>query len=313
VSLWTSNAASRSPLKTMVRCSALAALPFVPLLTAARPGQKRQSITTLSQSQISAFKTYTFFASAAYCNPSTTINWSCGSNCNANPGFEPIASGGDGDSVQFWYVGFDPSLNTIIVAHQGTDPSQFEADLTDADFFLESLDPTLFPGLSSSIEVHNGFASEQAMTASSILSAVESGMSKFSTTKVAVVGHSLGAALALLDSVYLPLHLPSGTTFQTFTYGMPRVGNQDFANYVDAHQLLTHINNMKDPVPILPGLFLGFHHPAGEVHIMENSAWVSCPGQDNTSDECTVGDVPNIFESDLDNHDGPYDGVTMGC
>ena len=32
------------------------------------------------------------------------------------------------------------------------------SDLVDADFFLEKPDATLFPGLSSDIEVHNGFA-----------------------------------------------------------------------------------------------------------------------------------------------------------
>ena len=39
---------------------------------------KRQSITALSSAQISAFKPFTFFASAAYCQPTATINWSCG-------------------------------------------------------------------------------------------------------------------------------------------------------------------------------------------------------------------------------------------
>jgi hypothetical protein len=36
-------------------------------------------------------------------------------------------------------------------------------------------------------------------------------------------------------------------------------------------------------------------------------------GQDNPSTLCIVGDVPNIFDGDLDNHDGPYAGITMGC
>lgn len=40
-------------------------------------------------------------------------------------------------------------------------------------------------------------------------------------------------------------------------------------------------------------------------------AWLI--GQDNPSDLCIVGDVPNIFEGDESDHDGPYDGVTMGC
>jgi len=297
----------------MVRQSSLA-LFLLPLLACATPTvERRQSITTLSAAQVAAFKPYTFFAASAYCNPSTTINWSCGANCNANPGFEPIASGGDGGSVQFWYVGYDPALKTIIVAHQGTDTSKLLADLTDANFFLQSLDPTLFPGVPSSVEVHNGFANEQAKTAPAVLAAVQKGMSQFGATKVTIVGHSLGAALSLLDSVYLPLHLPAGTTFMSVMYGMPRVGNPAFANWVDGHEHLTHINNKKDPIPIVPGRFLGFAHPAGEVHIMADNSWVSCPGQDNTSTECEVGDVPNIFDSTPGDHSGPYDGVHMGC
>jgi len=273
---------------------------------------KRQSITALTAAQISAFKPFTFFASTAYCNPSTTINWSCGANCAANADFIPVASGGDGSDVQFWYVGFSPSQATVVVGHQGTDTAEIEADATDADAFLESLDPTLFPGVSSSVEAHSGFANEQAKTATTILSAVKTAIAAHSATKVTVVGHSLGAAIALLDGVYLPLHI-SGVSFRVVGYGMPRVGNQDFANYVDAHLSLTHINNKEDIVPIVPGRFLGYHHPSGEVHIMDNNQWVNCPGQDNTSDECIVGDVPNIFEGDTSDHDGPYDGVTMGC
>ncbi|KAI0792242.1 lipase [Abortiporus biennis] len=273
----------------------------------------RQSITALSTSQISSFKPFTLYASTGYCNPSTTINWSCGSNCQANPTFKPVASGGDGDDVQFWFVGFDPTLKTVIVSHQGTDTSQIEPILTDGDIITETLDSTLFPGISSDIEVHSGFTKAQSLAANDVLAAVKTAISSFKATQVTIVGHSLGGAIALLDSVFLPLHI-SGVSFKTVTYGMPRVGNQAFANYVDAHVTsLTHINNKEDFVPILPGRFLGFHHPSGEVHIMDNNQWVSCPGQDNTSAECTVGDVPNIFDGTESDHDGPYDGIAMGC
>ncbi|KAH8104123.1 alpha/beta-hydrolase [Cristinia sonorae] len=290
----------------VVLLSALSAVQAVPA--------KRQSITALSASQIAAFRPFTFFASAAYCQPSTTITWSCGANCNANSGFVPVASGGDGSDTQFWFVGFDPTHSTVIVAHQGTDPSEFEADLLDADFFLGNLDPSLFPGISSSIQVHSGFRDSHARSAPPILSAVKTAMAAHGTTHVTIVGHSLGAALALLDSVFLPLHLPASTTFKTVGYGMPRVGNQAFATYVDTHVTnMNHINNKEDPVPILPGRFLGFAHPGGEIHIMDNNQWVTCPGDDNTSDLCEVGDVGNIFESSLSDHDGPYDTVEMGC
>lgn len=49
---------------------------------------------------------------------------SAAADCNANPGFHPIASGGDGDATQFWYVGVDTTLGTVIVSHQGTDTTQ---------------------------------------------------------------------------------------------------------------------------------------------------------------------------------------------
>ncbi|PFH50220.1 hypothetical protein AMATHDRAFT_193502 [Amanita thiersii Skay4041] len=282
------------------------------LAVRAAPLERRQTITPLTSAQIAAFTPFTHFASTAYCQPSSTINWSCGANCNANPDFIPVAAGGDGGSVQFWYVGFSPSQASVIVGHQGTDTSEIEAIATDANAFLTSLDPTLFPGVSSSVEVHNGFADEHAKTANQILSAVRTAISQHGATRVTIVGHSLGAALALLDGVFLPLHI-SGVSFRTIGYGMPRVGNQAFADYVDAHLSLTHINNKKDLVPIVPGRFLGYHHASGEVHITESNVWESCPGQDNTSTLCTVGDVPNIFEGSTSDHGGPYNGITMGC
>lgn len=39
---------------------------------------KQQDMATLSQSQIEEFKPYSFYAAAAYCDPSKTLTWSCG-------------------------------------------------------------------------------------------------------------------------------------------------------------------------------------------------------------------------------------------
>lgn len=47
---------------------------------------RRASITTYSSTQITTFKPFTYFASAGYCNPSATINWSCGGKCNITVG-----------------------------------------------------------------------------------------------------------------------------------------------------------------------------------------------------------------------------------
>ena len=96
---------------------------------------------------------------------------------------------------------------------------------------------------------------------------------------------------------------------------LEQVGNEDFASYVDGAlgSRFTRITNLKDPVPILPGRFMGFRHPSGEAHIDEGEVWMWCPGQDNPDTRCSVGDTPNILEADVGDHDGPYNGIIIGC
>jgi len=118
-------------------------------------------------------------------------------------------------------------------------------------------------------------------TATTILSYVQQTLSAHNASSVTVVGFSLGAALSLLDGVYLRLHLSSSVSVRVIGYGMPRVGNQDFADWVDSHLggQVTHINNREDPIPIIPDRSLGFHHASGEVHITDSGSWENCPGE----------------------------------
>jgi len=122
----------------------------------------------------------------------------------------------------------------------------------------------------------------------------------------------VGAAISLLDAVYLELHLPSSITVRSVLYGLPRVGNPAFASYIDAHVNLVHITNMLDPIPIVPGEFLGFAHPQGEEHILSGTDWVACAGDDNPSVDCSTGAVPTILTSNILNHLGPYNGILLG-
>ena len=75
------------------------------------------------------------------------------------------------------------------------------------------------------------------------------------------------------------------------------------------------IDNELDPIPIVPGRSLGFEHPHGEIHIVSDSTedWVACPGDDDATDpQCTIMSVPNVLESDILDHLGPYDGIYLG-
>ncbi|TBU54205.1 hypothetical protein BD310DRAFT_951591 [Dichomitus squalens] len=247
---------------------------------------KRQAaITALSTAQIAAFSPYTHYAGTASCSPESTLAWDCGATCEANPSFEPVASGGDGAINQFWFVGFDPTLEEVIVGHQGTDVSKILPILEDLDIVLEKLDPTLFPGASESTE-----------------------------DTAALRALRIGAAIGLLDSVFLPLHLPSTVATRFVGYGLPRVGNEAFANYVDAQYQkvsVTHINNREDIIPILPGAHSDTTtRPARFTSKTLASGWHA---PDNTDDRCIVGDVPNTFLGNLTDHGGPYGGIEMGC
>lgn len=150
------------------------------------------------------------------------------------------------------YVGYDPLYTkSVVVAHQGTNPESIMADLVDADFILAPFNQSLFPGLPVGLEAHMGFlgtqsryifflvilssrvltASRVGRTAADVLAAVTQTLASSGSRNVLITGHSLGAAIALLDAVYLPLHLPPTTVFTTSVFGLPRVGNPAFADY----------------------------------------------------------------------------------
>lgn len=272
------------------------------------------SVLTLTSSEISAFEPYEQLARAAYCASDIITGWQCGEACAAIPGFEATLTGGDGDAIQLYYVGYWPSQNAVVVAHQGTDPTQLLSDLTDVDITTENLNSTLFPGVSSDVWVHSGFADEQAQTAEIILAETQSLIASKGATTVILVGHSLGGALAQLDALYMTLNLPSDIHVMSRTFGTPRVGNPAYADLIDSMVPdFTRMNNYLDPIPIVPGRFLGFQHPETEVHIVSDSSddsdVVACPGNDDATDaQCTIMMVPNVVDADILDHLGPYPG-----
>ncbi len=180
-----------------------AALALIASLASASPLQssvleRRQSVTTLTSAQVSAFKPYTFYASASYCQPSTTLTWTCGgeqespfyvdnSNWSPQPLARPTQASSPlrrGVTVMMYSSGMwdmIPALTPSLLATREPIPRKCQSFhlllysavpscllfhslpiITDLDFFLESLDSSLFPGIGSSIKVHSGFKESQA-------------------------------------------------------------------------------------------------------------------------------------------------------
>jgi len=129
--------------------------------------------------------------------------------------------------------------------------------------------------------------------------------------KILLSGHSLGAAMSLLTSVHISIHNPS-LIMRSYIYGMPRVGNVEFAKHYirNAHKMgITEswrFVNKRDIVPHVPPELAGFHHPATEIWYW-NDSYIQCNGS---------GEDPNCSDS-LDWYDpgdhGTYFNVNMGC
>ncbi|KAG8686144.1 hypothetical protein FRC09_014318 [Ceratobasidium sp. 395] len=279
-------------------------------------------VTPLSTTQVDDYIPYCWFAAATYCPQPSQASWSCShllkdveESCQADPvkDFVVYKSGGDGGKIQFWYVGWWPSKQSVVVAHQGTELNNTQAVLTDLEFIPLPLNTTRFPGAPLTALVHLGFKAAHARTASIILTTVKDIIAEKQAKTVISVGHSLGGALALLEGLNLRLNLPENINVVTRTFGQPRVGNDVFAQFVDQKlPNLARVTIKRDVVPVLPPLTTLYRHSSGEVHFNAQDVYNSCSGRDNTNENCSTGQV--LTQGiELVDHLGPYPGgIRMG-
>ncbi|KAK7047045.1 Alpha/Beta hydrolase protein, partial [Favolaschia claudopus] len=146
---------------------------------------------------------------------------------------------GDNAATPDAYVAYSRSRNQIIVGHEGTDPTVLLSIKNDVKFSPTPLLTVLnVAGTPSNDEVHNGFQTAWVQTSTVVLNAVKEVQAQVPDASVLVTGHSLGAAISLLDAIFLKQQLPSNTSVQVVGFGRPRVGNAAFATWVDGFILI---------------------------------------------------------------------------
>jgi len=207
------------------------------------------------------------------------------------------------------YVVYDSKRKALIVALATTeDSTAVLTALTDSDFSLTSLnEKPQFSSLDSNLQVANVLLEPFVAVAEGMLSAVNTVAAKHNSTKTIIItGHANGGALAILASAYLPLQLQD-FTFYTYTFAQPRVGNQAFAEYMQ-NRHVSRITYEKDPLPIVPGRFLGYSGNSIEYHV-DAQGINTCQGFDDPQERCQTGNVPNIFDADTADTDN-YFGIS---
>lgn len=158
-------------------------------------------------------------------------------------------------------LAIDHQERVITIAFRGT---VTEKDWkTNIDFFL-----TNASDICPNCEAHNGFLNSWRSARKPILDFWKLLRANYPDYMTVVTGHSLGGALATLCSLEMK-KLDRNATIFLFTYGVPRVGDQTFASYIETKlgQNSYRVTHLNDPVPRLPGQLLGFRHPYPEYHI----------------------------------------------
>ncbi|GBE86037.1 hypothetical protein SCP_0805610 [Sparassis crispa] len=174
------------------------------------------------------------FSRVVYCPSSKVTSWSCGGPCQALPGVHVLTAGGNEAQVPYYFIAQDAQTQSVVVAHGGTDPYKLFSDLNDAEFKQVPPNATRFPKASGGTQVHDGFHKAQGRTADLVLSTVRNALASSGYKNVLVTGHSLGAAVASLDAVMLRMALPGDVQVGSIVFGLPRVGNQQWADLVDS-------------------------------------------------------------------------------
>ncbi|KAK0522795.1 hypothetical protein OC835_006457 [Tilletia horrida] len=214
-----------------------------------------------------------------------------------------------------------PSLNTSTPSNSSTQNILIGALAALASIFSPSKGNTSTADLIAHARVNAGFQSAWAQSYPALRTAVEAQLAAHPDARgIFVSGHSLGAALSVLDGVALRGAVKGSVIpVQVSVTGQPRVGNAVFAGLVDAlgrdgsQKFAYHrVSHHHDPFVHLFPTVVGYEHSMNEIWLPDtNSSATSnaffCSGRENQ--RCAAS-VPTNSYSLLD-HAGPYLGTII--
>ncbi|KIY66428.1 alpha/beta-hydrolase [Cylindrobasidium torrendii FP15055 ss-10] len=178
------------------------------------------------------------------------------------------------------YVARDDEKKELIVAMRGSGSV--------VDILLDTavaLVPFISPGvthLPSGVCVHSGFLIAWNAVALQILAILKEQFYIYEIKGYSLVaaGHSLGGSLASLATVALKENFPEHT-MRCYTYGAPRTGNKEFADYFNAtfgENACRVVHSSDGVCTIIPRSF-GYHHHGVEYWQQDEENTVKCSGE----------------------------------
>ncbi|KAJ3324470.1 hypothetical protein HDV06_006881 [Boothiomyces sp. JEL0866] len=233
-----------------------------------RPNNAKRDWAGEVDSQLSGnFALMMQFAVASYC-PSTTSSksWNCGVRCEGSAaGTVIVGSYSNSATGAAGFVGYNPNQNMIIVSVRGT--ADVQSCIQDIALWKTPAD---FGGLAnnkapSSAQIHAGFKNTYIGLQPTLQSGLVSLAAQYPTFDIVFTGHSLGGAVVNLAAMDFYQNNPQyGSRIAIYTFGEPRVGNADFANYINSlpySKKIFRVAKSGDIIPHLPPeSFFNFAH-----------------------------------------------------
>ncbi|KAI9294281.1 alpha/beta-hydrolase [Neoconidiobolus thromboides FSU 785] len=201
--------------------------------------------TQLKVSDIQASKYYARLAGAAYCNDTNLEAWSC-SHCKEIP-IQHVATYNDKTTESKAYLAVDKNKEVVVLSFRGS--STLRNFIQDAKVFKDSIALN-----NKEYKVHRGFKQCTDSLLPLYIDRLKESLNKHKHYKLVVVGHSLGGAISVLSALMLRQRLGlKDERLEVFTYGQPRIGDEEFAHYLNQQTFtLTRAVNSDDIVPHLP-------------------------------------------------------------
>ncbi|KAI9264107.1 catalysis At the Interface: the anatomy of A conformational change in A triglyceride lipase, partial [Phascolomyces articulosus] len=236
------------------------------------------NVREASQSEIDDHIFYTKLSAASYCRRVIPLNiWNC-KHCDKSLKLIKTFSTLVDDTNAMILRG--DQQKKIYVVFRGT--NSVRSFVVDAKFSLAD-----YP-LAKGAKVHKGFLASYNAIRDKVIQTLDAQVEQYPDYQVAITGHSLGGAQAVLHA--LDLLNVNGTRYNAdnmllYTQGQPRVGNLKFAQYeLDSKIPVKRLTSKRDLIPHLPPLPMLYIN-AGEEY------WI--PSDDNTK----VKVCPNGLES----------------
>jgi hypothetical protein len=232
------------------------------------------------------------YSALAYCPEDKVLNWTC-PDCLKdrnntrieryfiqNPKFENSG-----------YVLADSSQKIIVVGFKGTKTTINWAMNLKTDYY----DPDL-PAPFSDAKIHSGFYEMCKVLYPDMKKHFVKLIKKHPTYKIIMTGHSMGGALATLSAFSLVRdNVINWEKLSVITYGQPRVGNQEFADYLNSqHTVMTRVNREGDLVPTVPTPPLYYHHGHNFYIHFDNTVKNCLPS--DLSWDCSTSPINMMFD-----------------